>query len=232
MSRYNPVLFFICSIALTLFLSCNDQSEHRESQNSERKKFQLNTIQKVDTNFREGDIIFQTSASGQSLAIQLATHSPFSHCGIILKKGNELMVFEAVQPVKFTPIDQWIERGDDHYYVLKRLHHADSILDDATLLEMHSFAKQNTGKEYDLPFEWTDKKMYCSELVYKIYLQGAGIEIGQTAKMKDFDLSSPIVKKIMKQRYGEKIPLEQVVISPSAIFDSPLLITVKEVNKP
>ncbi len=223
--------FHLFALSLFVFCSCTE-SNHGSNSARATEKIEVTNDNNPDTNFREGDIIFQTSASGQSLAIQLATHSPFSHCGIILKKGNELMVFEAVQPVKFTPIDQWIERGDDHYYVLKRLHHADSILDDATLLEMHSFAKQNTGKEYDLPFEWTDKKMYCSELVYKIYLQGAGIEVGQTAKMKDFDLSSPIVKKIMKQRYGEKIPLEQVVISPSAIFDSPLLITVKEVNKP
>ena len=49
---------------------------------------------------REGDLIFQTSTSAQSKAIQAATRSKYSHCGIIYKEGNNYYVYEAVQPVK------------------------------------------------------------------------------------------------------------------------------------
>ncbi len=38
-------------------------------------------------------------------------------------------------------------------------------------------------------------------------------------KFKDFDLSHPTVKKIMKERYGNKIPLEEKVISPVSMFE-------------
>ncbi len=38
---------------------------------------------------RNGDIIFQTSRSGQSLPIQLATRSPWSHCGIVYVKDGK-----------------------------------------------------------------------------------------------------------------------------------------------
>jgi hypothetical protein len=31
----------------------------------------------------------------------------------------------------------------------------------------------------------------------------------------------------MKERYGDKLPLDEVVISPAAIFNSELLTTVK-----
>jgi hypothetical protein len=31
----------------------------------------------------------------------------------------------------------------------------------------------------------------------------------------------------MKERYGNRIPMNEIVISPAAIFDSELLITVK-----
>ena len=80
--------------------------------NLELKKSDIEEVSThLDTNFREGDIVFQTSGSGQSLAIQLATHSPYSHCGILIEKNGQLLVFEAVQPVKFTPIDQWIKRA-------------------------------------------------------------------------------------------------------------------------
>ena len=33
------------------------------------------------------------------------------------------------------------------------------------------------GKNYDLTFEWSDDKIYCSELIWKIYKRSTGIEI-------------------------------------------------------
>lgn len=38
---------------------------------------------------RDGDLIFHTSQSAQSQAIQLATHSPYSHCGIVYKNAGQ-----------------------------------------------------------------------------------------------------------------------------------------------
>jgi hypothetical protein len=63
--------------------------------------------------------------------------------------------------------------------------------------------------------------------VWKIYQQATGIEIGELQKLKEFDLSDPHVKQIIKERYHNKIPTEEIVISPAAIFDSDLLVTVK-----
>jgi hypothetical protein len=69
---------------------------------------------------KSGDLIFQTSLSGQSKAIQLATKSKYSHCGLIFKDGNDFYVFEALQPVKRTPLDKWIARGQDGKYTIVR----------------------------------------------------------------------------------------------------------------
>ena len=55
---------------------------------------------------RDGDLIFQTSLSRQSEAIQKATKSRYSHCGLIFRKGGGFVVYEAVQPVKTTPLDR------------------------------------------------------------------------------------------------------------------------------
>jgi hypothetical protein len=82
------------------------------------------------------------------------------------------------------------------------------------------------GKPYDLYFEWNDDRIYCSELVWKIFRDAIGIEIGELNKLKDFDLSSPDVKKIMEKRYGNEIPLNEDVISPASMFNSSLLKTV------
>ena len=176
---------------------------------------------------KNGDLIFQTSLSGQSKAIQLATKSKYSHCGLIYKDGNDFYVFEAVQPVKRTPLDKWIARGQDGKYVIKRLKNADQVLTSATLQKMKQVGDNFNGKNYDLTFEWSDDKIYCSELIWKIYQRATGIEIGKLEKLSDFDLTNEAVKKKMKERYGDKIPTNEIVISPAAIFDSELLTTVK-----
>lgn len=174
-----------------------------------------------------GDLIFQTSLSAQSKAIQLATKSKYSHCGIIYKEGNAFYVFEAVQPVKTTPLNKWIARGQGGHYVVKRLKNAAQILTPATLQKMKREGDKLKGKNYDLTFEWNDDKIYCSELIWKVYQRATGLEIGKLGKLGDFDLSSETVKKIMKTRYGDKIPMDEWVISPASVFNSDLLTEVK-----
>ena len=187
-------------------------------------------ITAVSKQIQDGDIIFQTSLSAQSKAIQMATKSRYSHCGIIYKEGNSHFVFEAVQPVKLTPLDKWIARGKDKTYVIKRLKNADQVLTPATLGKMKQVGEKFNGKNYDLTFEWSDNKIYCSELVWKIYQRATGIEIGKLEKLHDFDLTSDAVRKKMKERYGNKIPMDELVISPSSIFNSELLTTVRSGN--
>jgi uncharacterized protein YycO len=182
----------------------------------------------VDTSgIKSGDLIFQTSQSKLSTAIELATHSIYSHCGIIYKEGNDLYVFEAVQPVRRTPLADWIARGKDGKYVIKRLKNADQVVTPAVVQKMKQISKQFEGKDYDIYFEWSDDKIYCSELIWKIYQRATGIEIGKVEKLKDFDLTSKEVKYELKVRYGNKVPMEETVISPDAIFKSELLVTVK-----
>lgn len=181
----------------------------------------------INPDLQNGDLIFQTSLSSQSKAVQLATKSKYSHCGIIYKEGNKFYVFEAIQPVKRTPLNKWIARGKGGKYVIKRLKNADEVLTPAVLQKMKQVGDQFKGKNYDLTFEWSDDKIYCSELIWKVYQRATGIELGKLEKLSSFDLTSQAVKKKMKERYGNNIPMDEPVISPSAVFDSDLLITVK-----
>lgn len=171
----------------------------------------------------QGDIIFHTSGSNQSLAIQKATHSVYSHMGIVLFKHNQAYVFEASNVAKFTPLNDWIARGESGAYVVKRL---TSNLTQAEKDKLYNAALSYQGKPYDLTFEWSDHRMYCSELVWKVYYKALGIEIGQLQKLKEFDLSSREVKAKILERYGKNIPLNENVISPKAMFESNLLKTV------
>jgi len=179
---------------------------------------------KVEARVRDGDIIFQTSQSDQSRAIQMATHSPYSHMGLVLLREGRPFVLEAVSPVaRFTPLREWIARGQEARFVIKRLRDG-SVLDDPNgppaLLKA---ALELAGKPYDPYFEWSDERIYCSELVWKAYERGLGVHIGRLLPLASFDLSSPIVKAKMAERFGDRVLLDERVISPASIFDSPLL---------
>ncbi|MES2543799.1 MAG: YiiX family permuted papain-like enzyme [Bacteroidota bacterium] len=180
----------------------------------------------LENKIQNGDIIFQTSLSNQSKAIQIATKSEYSHCGIIYKEENDYFVFEAIQPVKQTNLENWIARGKDSHFVIKRLKNSEQILTKETLRKMKNIGSKFIGKDYDLTFEWSDDKIYCSELIWKIYKRATGIEIGKLEKLKNFDLSNETVKSIMKKRYGNTIPENEIVISPVAIFESEKLKTI------
>lgn len=183
---------------------------------------------KIKTVIQEADIIFQTSRSSQSKAIQLATKSKYSHMGIIYKMGDEFFVYEAVEPVKRTKLSDWIKRGENSHYVVKRIKDSEEILTKANLEKMKKYGERFKGKGYDIYFEWSDDKIYCSELVWKIYKHGIGKEIGHLQKLKELDLTSENVKRKMKERYGDKIPLDEEVISPASMFNSEELIMIEE----
>lgn len=177
---------------------------------------------------RDGDIIFHTSRSAQSLAIQQATHSQYSHMGIVFLRDGKPYVYEAIQTVRYTPLEQWVARGDGGHYVVKRLRDAEHRLTPQAVARLRQTASRFQGKPYDLTFEWSDDRIYCSELVWKIYAQGLGVQVGRLQQLREFDLSNPIVQAKLQERYGKTIPSEETVISPGAMFAFDGLMVVLE----
>lgn len=182
--------------------------------------------ERANKTFKDGDIIFQTSQSQQCEAVRIATNSKFSHCGIIFIKDGKQYVYEAVQPVKMTLLEDWIEHGKEEKYVVKRLNNASTVLNKNTIEKMKTYGLAFNNKDYDIYFEWSNDKIYCSELVWKIYKEGANIELCPLQKLKEFNLSDPKVKAILQERYGNSIPLEEDVVAPSQIVNSKQLVTI------
>ncbi len=176
----------------------------------------------------EGDIIFHTSRSAQSLAVQQATGSRYSHMGLILFRQGRPYVFEASARVKYTPLAEWIGRGTGGHFVVQRLKTARQTLTPDALEKLRVAAGTFADKPYDLTFEWNDRRIYCSELVWKIYERALGIQIGKLQKISEFNLDAPAVKQKIRERYGNRVPLNETVISPQAIFESSLLTVVVE----
>jgi hypothetical protein len=93
---------------------------------------------------------------------------------------------------------------------------------------LHEAGARFLGRSYDLTFDWSDERIYCSELVYKVYDRALGIKIGELQRVRDFDLTDVAVQAKMQERYGSELPLDAPVISPVAMEQSPLLVTVVE----
>jgi uncharacterized protein YycO len=174
-----------------------------------------------------GDVVFQSSTSGQSLAIQLATDSKYSHVGMVIGFQNgDWQILEAVQPVRMNGLSLWRKGGDTEEIAVRRIIGADSLITDEVKDKMIREGTSYLGKDYDIYFDWSDEEIYCSELVWKIYHETLGIELGKLRPLKEFNLQSPEVKRIMKQRYGDSIPWESLMISPGDMYDSELFESV------
>jgi hypothetical protein len=177
---------------------------------------------KQTTNYKEGDVIFQTTSGQTGKAIQLATHSKFNHCGVLFLENNKWAVYEAVQPVRKTSLEDFNARGKG---IVKRL--GNKTLSKEEVNTLKTLFKTYEHKDYDEAFNWSDERIYCSELVYKLYKNGLQIELCKPRKLSDFDLNNPLVKEKLNEKYGNKIPLNEPMVSPEDIFKSALLIDVK-----
>lgn len=146
-----------------------------------------------------------------------------------MRHKGRWLVLEAVQPVKLTPLAAWTARGAGGHYVLKRLKNADAALTPDVLERMRRLGLGMLGRAYDRQFRWSDAKLYCSELVWKLYRRGAGITLCKPQHFRDFNPARPSLAGEAARRYGKNMPPpDEPVVTPAALYDSPLLRIVRE----
>jgi hypothetical protein len=176
-----------------------------------------------ETFYQTGDIIFQSSDSRTNKAIELATHSKFSHVGVIVDYQGSLQVLEAGNPVSITPLAKFIQRGSGGQYEVLRLKEAEEVLTAEVKTALINTGKTWVGKKYDFVFSWNDEELYCSELVYKLYANTLHLNLTEPKPLKSFDLSHPLVKEQLKIKYGQNIPYDDNMVSPQQLYESDLL---------
>lgn len=172
--------------------------------------------------FQDGDLIFHESQSPQSKAIQEATGSRWSHVGLIFERQGQYFVAEAVQPVRVTSLAAFIARGKNQDYRVYRL----PKLTEAQKKALQVQAQKLMGKNYDIYFEWSDERIYCSEFVYKTFLAATGVEVGVVQKFRDLKLDGPYVRELIKRRIedtGRTLDLEEPIVTPASQVSDPQL---------
>jgi hypothetical protein len=193
--------------------------------------FNVSVFAAENTSYQTGDIIFQSSENPTNKAIELATHSKFSHVGVVLNVQGELQVLEAANPVvSLTPLKQFVQRGTGGYYEVLRLNQAEDFLTAEKQQALYAAGQAWLSKPYDFAFSWNDEELYCSELVYKLFAQILQLNLAQPKALKTFDLSHSLVNEQLKLKYGDHIPYDDNMISPQQIYESELLKTIPHNN--
>lgn len=165
---------------------------------------------------REGDIVFR----GTTSMVAELTLSKWTHCGILIKENGKWMVYEAIGPVKKTPLCEWKRHDKPCFFRVMR---HKQPLTSAQLNQIRRRCDSLSGRRYDHAYRWSDDKQYCSELVWKAY-HAAGIDLSTPRKASTFLsfklLPDKTINRIVKKK---GISLNEPMVPPSDLVHSKYL---------
>ena len=147
---------------------------------------------------KSGDIVFQNTSGSAQEAIMLASGTQYTHVGLVeVDAKGRAVVIEAVGPVRVMPLESWIKNGSGKKVTVKRL----KALSDADAKEAVARARSYLGRPYDHFYYETRDQIYCSELIYAAFKEGANITVGVEQKVRDLNISTPAARKLIKERW-------------------------------
>jgi hypothetical protein len=169
---------------------------------------------------REGDILFQSLPHAPLVdAIEGITRSPYSHCGMVARRGGQWIVIEAVGPVTETPLKDWVRRGRDHRFAAYRL----PTSMQPSIPRILEVARQYLGRPYDIHYDFDDERIYCSELIYKAVRSATGKELGTIARLGELNWQP---HEAFIRSIENSVPLDRRMITPRALSEAPELMLI------
>ena len=170
---------------------------------------------------QEGDIVFQSLPHADLIdAIEGVTHSPYSHCGVVLLNDRrQWVVIEAITNVHETPLILWMLRGRGGNIAAYRLKAHDS----SSIPVFKHELLADLGSRYDFNYDMTNDKssFYCSDLIYRAFLQATGEKLGRLEKLEDLDWKP--FEKFIRADQQNTLPLDRVMITPASLAAAPQL---------
>lgn len=147
---------------------------------------------------RNGDIVFESAQSDQALAIFFATRSLYSHVGVVqLGPDGKVYVIQAAQVVMRVPLKDFINQSYGERITIMRF----PGLSPAVGYQVAAAAAALEGRAYDYFFRLSPDEIYCSELVYDAFLNGAHITLGHLQPIGSLGIDNFAVRKIIQARW-------------------------------
>ncbi len=182
---------------------------------------------------RDGDLVFQTTWTNQSLAVGVATGSLYLHTGIVEQTDHGPVIIHAGAKVGKESLHDWIDGGILKRFAVYRYRN----LSAEQGKHIVQAARQYIGRNYDLYFLFDNDTIYCSELPYLAFKQ-SNIALGTVKKIGELSVNNAFVKKLIEQRWRNypkcredgltfercyDIIMAQELISPVELSDDPKL---------
>lgn len=180
----------------------------------------------LEKKLAEGDLIFIHSQTEQAAAIAESTGSIWTHVGVIVKKSGEWHVAEAVGPLQVNSLRSFIARSKNRVYKVMRFKYFSQKMVPQLYMQLYKY-----NQPYDIFFEFSDERIYCSELTYKVFKAVTGRPVGQLQKVGDLKLDGPYTKRLIEERLtaiGKELNLEEPIITPVAQAVDPNMTLVDE----
>ena len=172
----------------------------------------LSTLDEKDLPpLQNGDLIFQTTWTSQSLAIAFASASPYIHTGIVaVNESGQYSVVQAGLHVTETPLSEWIDQGILRRFTIYRY----EGLTPEQGRNIVQQARKYSGLPYDFYFTFSPEAIYCSELNYRAYNE-SGVPLATPQKIGTLYINNRFVRSVIEQRW-QQYPACQ---TPGITFD-------------
>jgi hypothetical protein len=182
---------------------------------------------------RVGDLLFIEIKSELFKKVARASGGWTSHVGILARNSRgDMVVYESTLPKsKETPLCEFLGRSESERFELRRPHQSLSPSDE---IRIGFEARRRLGVDYDLGFNWSSKKQFCSKFVRQIYSQVLGIELGE------FESFGQLMKRLEGNPFEKEdllfwrlyflghIPLKRITVSPHTQLIDPEFFTALE----
>lgn len=180
MNRFTKFFLTVCLLAgmYAVYLSGKDLSEAPPLQ--------------------DGDLVFQTTETNQSMAIVLASGSLYTHTGVVAITPDGPHVIDAARTVREGPLTSWVHGGIAERFSIYRY----KDLSPEQGKKIVAAARSYIGRSYDFYFSFDNDTIYCSELDYLAF-KDADVPLGFVKKIGELHINNSFVKKIIEQRWQQ-----------------------------
>lgn len=143
---------------------------------------------------QDGDLVFQTLKSPQTLGVMAATHSLFTHVGLVHVQEEKYYVLDSAGSVGYSPLERWIENGQNEKFAVYRY----KTLTSEEREKLFAHVEPYLNAPYDTLFVFGNKALYCSELPYLLF-ESIDKPIGAVEHLSDLEVDNPQTQHLMKQ---------------------------------
>lgn len=171
---------------------------------------------------KNGDLIFIGITNPVMWAVSEATSSWANHLGMAFHTDEGWRVYESIlASTSDRPLCQFLKRARTGQVEVRRLKTPLSPNEENALWEV---MQTKMGTPYDVSFNFRSRGQYCSKLIYQVYEEALGVEVGEVESFRNvYSAASKKGRKIFKFWFFRGVPWDRLTVTPrSQLLDDRL----------